>query len=182
MHFCITSAHGLTARVKGAAARSDRLTSATRKKKSCKSSFHLERTERARSLTKTLMLGFLLMLLSSRGRYITIIKRFRRHTETEQARLQTQTERIHVTQHTHRRGVTAAALGSPCSFFSVSQNFCSSVKYLSRMNTLERPSVAMAGVARASHARPRLPAARTARRRLPPAPPPPRPAAPRTRR
>lgn len=40
---------------------------------------------------------------------------------------------------------------SPCSFFSVSQNFCSSVKYLSRMNTLERPSVAMAGGALASH-------------------------------
>lgn len=40
---------------------------------------------------------------------------------------------------------------SPCSFFSVSQNFCSSVKYLSRMNTLERPSVAMAGGAQASH-------------------------------
>lgn len=31
----------------------------------------------------------------------------------------------------------------PWSFFSVSQNFCSSVKYLSRMNTFERPSVAM---------------------------------------
>ena len=29
----------------------------------------------------------------------------------------------------------------PCSLFSVSQNFCSSEKYLSRMNTLERPSV-----------------------------------------
>ena len=27
----------------------------------------------------------------------------------------------------------------PCSLFSVSQNFCSSEKYLSRMNTLERP-------------------------------------------
>jgi len=31
----------------------------------------------------------------------------------------------------------------PWSFFSVSQNFWSSVKYLSRINTLERPSVAM---------------------------------------
>lgn len=28
----------------------------------------------------------------------------------------------------------------PCNFFSVSQNFCNSVKYLSRMNTLEIPS------------------------------------------
>lgn len=32
---------------------------------------------------------------------------------------------------------------SPCSFFSVSQNFCSSVKYLSKMNTFESPSVAI---------------------------------------
>lgn len=32
----------------------------------------------------------------------------------------------------------------PWSFFSVSQNFCNSVKYLSSMNTFERPSVAMA--------------------------------------
>lgn len=32
---------------------------------------------------------------------------------------------------------------SPCNFFSVSQNFCSSVKYLSKMNTLDSPSVAM---------------------------------------
>lgn len=31
----------------------------------------------------------------------------------------------------------------PCSFFSVSQNFCSSVKYLSRMKTFERPRVPM---------------------------------------
>lgn len=31
----------------------------------------------------------------------------------------------------------------PCSFFSVSQNFCNSVKYLSSINTLERPRVAM---------------------------------------
>lgn len=31
----------------------------------------------------------------------------------------------------------------PCSFFSVSQNFCNSVKYLSRINTLDKPSVAM---------------------------------------
>ena len=29
----------------------------------------------------------------------------------------------------------------PCSLFSVSQNFCNSEKYLSRMNTLERPRV-----------------------------------------
>lgn len=32
---------------------------------------------------------------------------------------------------------------TPWSFFSVSQNFCSSVKYLSNMNTLERPRVAI---------------------------------------
>lgn len=31
----------------------------------------------------------------------------------------------------------------PCSFFSVSQNFCSSVKYLSKMKTLLNPKVAM---------------------------------------
>lgn len=48
-------------------------------------------------------------------------------------------------------GRSADSARSPCSFFSVSQNFCSSVKYLSRMNTLERPSVAMAGGAQASH-------------------------------
>lgn len=29
----------------------------------------------------------------------------------------------------------------PCSLFSVSQNFCSSLKYLSRMKTFERPMV-----------------------------------------
>lgn len=31
----------------------------------------------------------------------------------------------------------------PCSFFSVSQNFCNSVKYLSNMKTFERPKVAI---------------------------------------
>lgn len=31
----------------------------------------------------------------------------------------------------------------PCNFFSVSQNFCNSVKYLSRMKTFERPNVAI---------------------------------------
>ena len=30
---------------------------------------------------------------------------------------------------------------SPCNRFSVSQNFCSSLKYLSSMNTLEMPKV-----------------------------------------
>lgn len=37
------------------------------------------------------------------------------------------------------------AFAIPCSFFSVSQNFCSSVKYLSNMKTLERPRVAISG-------------------------------------
>lgn len=50
-----------------------------------------------------------------------------------------------------RGGRRGGGRRSPCSFFSVSQNFCSSVKYLSSMNTLERPSVAMAGGALASH-------------------------------
>lgn len=31
----------------------------------------------------------------------------------------------------------------PCNFFSVSQYFCNSVKYLSSMNTFDRPNVAM---------------------------------------
>lgn len=31
----------------------------------------------------------------------------------------------------------------PCSFFSVSQNFCNSVKYLSSMKTFDRPNVAI---------------------------------------
>lgn len=39
----------------------------------------------------------------------------------------------------------ALATAIPCSFFSVSQNFCSSVKYLSSMKTLERPRVAISG-------------------------------------
>lgn len=43
---------------------------------------------------------------------------------------------------------------SPCNFFSVSQNFWSSVKYLSRMKTLESPRVAIltAGVGSAAPA------------------------------
>lgn len=59
--------------------------------------------------------------------------------------------RLVVEQRTAQAQATARVKGrSPCSFFSVSQNRCSSVKYLSRMNTLERPSVAMAGGALAS--------------------------------
>lgn len=40
-------------------------------------------------------------------------------------------------------GVQCTLENSPWSFFSVSQNFWSSVKYLSRINTLERPKVAI---------------------------------------
>ncbi|KAJ3663771.1 hypothetical protein Zmor_007998 [Zophobas morio] len=43
----------------------------------------------------------------------------------------------------HPKHNTSLSSNTPWSFFSVSQNFCSSVKYLSKMNTLERPSVAI---------------------------------------
>lgn len=53
-------------------------------------------------------------------------------------------------KHTAVRGTEH----SPCNFFSVSQNFWSSVKYLSRMKTLESPRVAIltAGVGSAAPA------------------------------
>lgn len=38
---------------------------------------------------------------------------------------------------------TASTFDLPCNFFSVSQYFCNSVKYLSSMNTFDRPNVAM---------------------------------------
>lgn len=63
----------------------------------------------------------------------------------------------------------AGGRGSPCSFFSVSQNFCSSVKYLSRMNTLLSPSVAMALRLRRARGRTHTAAAR---RLAPPRPAP----------
>jgi len=48
-------------------------------------------------------------------------------------------------RHAQTSWVFILLFGIPCTLRSVSQNFCSSVKYLSRMKTFERPMVAILG-------------------------------------